>query len=146
MGKKIDSAIGTKDVNTQTITNKGTTDLNYKLIFLANNVMILKSRFQKHNNIENFEAYLNVKDEDEQDYAEGLSKQDLDEIQAIRNSPNVFENLAKLIAPSVLENIEVKKGILLMLFSGVNKRTRDGMKLRGDINICLVGDPSTAKS
>lgn len=65
MGKKIDSAIGTKDVNTQTITNKGTTDLNYKLIFLANNVLILKSRFQKHNNIENFEAYLNVKDEDE---------------------------------------------------------------------------------
>lgn len=33
-----------------------------------------------------------------------------------------------------------------MLFSGVNKKTRDGMKLRGDINICLVGDPSTAKS
>jgi len=32
---------------------------------LANNVMILKSWFQKHNNIENFEAYLNVKDEDE---------------------------------------------------------------------------------
>lgn len=33
-----------------------------------------------------------------------------------------------------------------MLFGGVNKKTRDGMKLRGDINICLVGDPSTAKS
>lgn len=40
----------------------------------------------------------------------------------------------------------VKKGIVLMLFSGVNKKTLDGMKIWGDINICLVGDPSTAKS
>lgn len=54
--------------------------------------------------------------------------------------------MANLIAPSVLGNLEVKKGVLLMLFGGVNKKTRDGMKIRGDINICLVGDPSTAKS
>ena len=54
--------------------------------------------------------------------------------------------MANLIAPSVLGNVEVKKGILLMLFGGVNKKTKDGMKIRGDINICLVGDPSTAKS
>ncbi len=33
-----------------------------------------------------------------------------------------------------------------MLFGGVNKKTSDGMKIRGDLNICLVGDPSTAKS
>lgn len=29
---------------------------------------------------------------------------------------------------------------------GVSKRTSDGIKLRGDINICIVGDPATAKS
>jgi DNA replication licensing factor MCM6 len=40
----------------------------------------------------------------------------------------------------------VKKGILLMLFGGINKTTSEGLKLRGDINICIVGDPSTAKS
>jgi len=33
-----------------------------------------------------------------------------------------------------------------MLFGGTNKTTSDGIKLRGDINLCIVGDPSTAKS
>lgn len=32
------------------------------------------------------------------------------------------------------------------MFGGVNKETSDHMKLRGDINLCVVGDPSTAKS
>jgi DNA replication licensing factor MCM6 len=40
----------------------------------------------------------------------------------------------------------VKRGVLLMLFGGVGKRTKEGTTLRGDINVCLVGDPSTAKS
>lgn len=41
---------------------------------------------------------------------------------------------------------EVKRGILLMLFGGVHKSTLEGIKLRGDINVCIVGDPSTSKS
>ena len=32
------------------------------------------------------------------------------------------------------------------MFGGVNKETPEGMKLRGDINVCVVGDPATAKS
>ncbi|KRZ71967.1 Zygotic DNA replication licensing factor mcm6-B, partial [Trichinella papuae] len=47
---------------------------------------------------------------------------------------------------STLGNDEIKRGILLMLFGGVPKRTVEGTTLRGDINICIVGDPSTAKS
>lgn len=43
-------------------------------------------------------------------------------------------------------NDEVKRGILLMLFGGVPKTTSEGTSLRGDINVCVVGDPSTAKS
>ena len=43
-------------------------------------------------------------------------------------------------------NDEIKRGILLMLFGGVPKVTTEQTKLRGDINICIVGDPSTAKS
>jgi DNA replication licensing factor MCM6 len=40
----------------------------------------------------------------------------------------------------------VKKGILLQLMGGLSKSTPEGMQLRGDINICIVGDPSTSKS
>lgn len=43
-------------------------------------------------------------------------------------------------------HLDVKKGILLQLFGGIHKSTIEGIKLRGDINICIVGDPSTAKS
>lgn len=43
-------------------------------------------------------------------------------------------------------NDEVKRGVLLMLFGGVPKTTGEGTSLRGDINVCIVGDPSTAKS
>ena len=32
------------------------------------------------------------------------------------------------------------------MLGGVQKRTKDEMKLRGDLNVCIVGDPSTAKS
>jgi DNA replication licensing factor MCM6 len=35
---------------------------------------------------------------------------------------------------------------LLMLFGGVHKKTHEGINLRGDINVCIVGDPSCAKS
>ena len=43
-------------------------------------------------------------------------------------------------------NDEVKRGVMLMLFGGVPKVTMEGTRLRGDINVCIVGDPSTAKS
>ena len=40
----------------------------------------------------------------------------------------------------------IKKGILCMLVGGGQKKTHEGIKLRGDLNICIVGDPATAKS
>jgi DNA replication licensing factor MCM6 len=42
--------------------------------------------------------------------------------------------------------LQVKRGILLQLLSGVHKRTPEHISLRGDINVCIVGDPSCAKS
>jgi len=62
--------------------------------------------------------------------------------------PDVYELLARSLAPSIYEMDDVKKGILLQLFGGTNKSFEKGgsPKYRGDINILLCGDPSTAKS
>ncbi|CAG9832139.1 unnamed protein product [Diabrotica balteata] len=59
---------------------------------------------------------------------------------------NLYVNMINSLFPSIHGNEEVKKGILLMLFGGVSKTTIEGTSLRGDINCCIVGDPSTAKS
>ena len=62
--------------------------------------------------------------------------------------PDIYSLLARSLAPSIYEMDDVKKGILLQLFGGTNKSFSKGgsPKYRGDINILLCGDPSTAKS
>ena len=64
----------------------------------------------------------------------------------MQNETDLYFKLANSISPSVYGHEEIKKGILLMLFGGVHKQTQEGMKLRGDLNVCIVGDPATAKS
>jgi len=81
-----------------------------------------------------------------------LSQEDKDRFQKISEhkssggTKNCFDVLAKAIAPAVHGHLDVKKGILLMLVGGVPKKTEEGIKLRGDINACILGDPATAKS
>ena len=58
----------------------------------------------------------------------------------------LYTNLINSLFPTIHGNEEVKRGVLLMLFGGVPKSTGEGTSLRGDINVCIVGDPSTAKS
>ena len=112
--------------------NLGIKDLSYKLIFIANNVLFMtESGSQEMNDNEKIKEF---------------SKSEIDRILQMKNDPWIYNNLSKAISPSVFGHDEVKKGLLLMLFGGVNKETKEGIKLRGDINICLVGDPSTAKS
>lgn len=61
-------------------------------------------------------------------------------------TPDLYRRMVQSISPAVHGHEEVKRGVLLMLFGGIHKRTPEGMALRGDINVCIVGDPSTAKS
>jgi DNA replicative helicase MCM subunit Mcm2 (Cdc46/Mcm family) len=62
------------------------------------------------------------------------------------DSDHIYSRLVESIAPTVYGHEIVKKGLLLQLMGGVHKQTPEGMHLRGDINICIVGDPSTSKS
>ena len=41
---------------------------------------------------------------------------------------------------------DVKKALLLLLAGGVPARTKDGLRIRGELNMLLVGDPGLAKS
>ncbi|XP_014091304.3 DNA replication licensing factor Mcm7 [Bactrocera oleae] len=56
-----------------------------------------------------------------------------------------YERLATSLAPEIYGHLDVKKALLLLLVGGVDKRP-DGMRIRGNINICLMGDPGVAKS
>lgn len=70
------------------------------------------------------------------------------EIENLSRNPDIYNLLVDSLAPSIWENDDVKKGLLLQLFGGVNKdfATSGRGRFRGDINVLLVGDPSTAKS
>ncbi|CAN0344633.1 unnamed protein product, partial [Laminaria digitata] len=80
------------------------------------------------------------------DGAEELTEEEGREILEMKNSSNIYTDMVNSIAPTVFGHSEVKRGVLLMLLGGVHKQTAEGIKLRGDINVCIVGDPSTAKS
>ena len=66
----------------------------------------------------------------------------------LSQKPDVYERLARAIAPSIYENEDIKKGILLQLFGGARKDfTNTGRShFRSEINILLCGDPGTSKS
>ncbi|KAB2580035.1 Mini-chromosome maintenance DNA-dependent ATPase [Lasiodiplodia theobromae] len=77
-----------------------------------------------------------------------VSEEEEARIKEVAARPDVYELLARSLAPSIYEMDDVKKGILLQLFGGTNKSFEKGgsPKYRGDINVLLCGDPSTSKS
>ncbi len=67
-------------------------------------------------------------------------------ITSFRGDPNVMDRIVLSLAPTIKGMEEEKEAIGLQLFGGVEKRQPDGIRIRGDIHVLLVGDPGTAKS
>ncbi|MCW1293180.1 MAG: minichromosome maintenance protein MCM [Candidatus Parvarchaeota archaeon] len=74
-----------------------------------------------------------------------ITESDKNEIIKLASSPDILDRLVASIAPHVYGLEEIKKAIALQLFGGVRK-VANGVAIRGDIHILLVGDPGTAKS
>lgn len=77
-----------------------------------------------------------------------ISAEDEQKIRETAARDDIYELLSRSLAPSIYEMDDVKKGVLLQLFGGTNKTFEKGgsPKYRGDVNVLLCGDPSTAKS
>ncbi|KAI0696530.1 MCM2/3/5 family-domain-containing protein [Cytidiella melzeri] len=72
-------------------------------------------------------------------------------LRELSQKPDIYDLLARSLAPSIWAMEDVKKGILLQLFGGTNKSIArgggaGGPRYRGDINVLLVGDPGVSKS
>lgn len=102
----------------------GYTNGTFRTILIANNIQQLSKEVQPH-----FTA---------------------DDISKIRNfskqKSDVFDVLGKSLAPSIHGHEYIKKAVLCMLLGGNEKILDNGSRIRGDINILLIGDPSVAKS
>ncbi|UCG00407.1 MAG: hypothetical protein JSW11_12250 [Candidatus Heimdallarchaeota archaeon] len=75
-----------------------------------------------------------------------ISEEDELKIIDLSKSPYIIEKIRDSLAPSIYGHDLVKEAIASLLFGGTPKETPDGMKLRGESNILIVGDPGTGKS
>ena len=139
----------------------GVRDLTYRLAFLACMVTPDTStpgqaaNQQLNGQAGNIMASLNqlepadplaAGDKVQEAYLQSLTLAEIEDLRMMVHSDHIYSRLVNSLAPMVYGHEIVKKGLLLQLMGGVSKATPEGMQLRGDINICIVGDPSTSKS
>ncbi|KAK4468517.1 hypothetical protein MN116_007716 [Schistosoma mekongi] len=77
-----------------------------------------------------------------------FTEERIQEFHTLARKPDLYERLASAIAPTIYENEDIKKGILLQLFGGTRKdfTSKGRGDFRSEINILLCGDPGTSKS
>lgn len=127
----------------------GVRDLTYRLAFLA--CMVTADTSNLGGGIGDVLSSLNPDKEENSQQAQetvlaSFNPSEIEDLKKMVHSDHIYSRLVNSLAPMVYGHEVVKKGLLLQLMSGVSKSTMEGMQLRGDINICVVGDPSTSKS
>ncbi|EQC36434.1 hypothetical protein SDRG_05891 [Saprolegnia diclina VS20] len=130
------SSYGMEGEGVRGLKSMGVKELTYKTAFLACSVQTMAQRFDR----------VSIRSEMGEETENDFTEEELESIRLMKAEADRYTKMAKSLCPSVYGHDEIRKGILLMLFGGVHKTTAEGIKLRGDINICIVGDPSTAKS
>ncbi|KAG9392525.1 DNA replication licensing factor MCM6 [Carpediemonas membranifera] len=119
-----------------------TTELTFKYVFLVNNIEMGPDA----------KTVLTASSSDLDALQDALAK-DMprrDRFEAMRDPnsdqfvPTHTADFVRSFAPAIYGHTMIKKAIILMLLGGVTRE--DDMRIRGDINICIVGDPSTGKS
>ena len=133
----------------------GVRDLTYRMAFLAcmvtpdttgigegGNVLEIVNTLTQSSTNENDQSV----EEIQAGILASMNRAEIEDLRQMVHGDRIYSRLVNSMAPMVYGHEYVKKGILLQLLSGVHKTTPEGMQLRGDINICIVGDPSTSKS
>ena len=77
---------------------------------------------------------------------EEISPEEEKIIKALAKNPDIYDRLVDSFAPHIQGHNLIKESILLLIAGSTQRTLQDGTKIRGDINIFLVGDPGTAKS
>ncbi|KAF0990983.1 hypothetical protein HZS_3422 [Henneguya salminicola] len=75
-----------------------------------------------------------------------FSPNEIEEFRRLASRKDAYEIISKSIAPSIYGSEDIKKAVACLLFGGSAIKLPDGLTLRGDINVLLLGDPGTAKS
>jgi DNA replication licensing factor MCM5 len=91
---------------------------------------------------------ININTEGSGRVSRNYSPAEEEEMQRLARDPRIYEKLASSIAPQISQDntSDIKKALACLLMGGSRKVLPDGVRLRGDVNVLLMGDPSTAKS